>query len=271
MDPEHVDLVLVTAVIIVVGAGYFLVDVGLRIVGLWVFVDVLTSLCLYSGVAMVTTPESDVRSRDRVVPAGPVARIDEWFNTDAQIELPALPPIYPANLRFVLPTVLLLLIPVLGVGGTLTVEGWGIGRRSGGSVTALVAQFGAFQRPLVAIIGAVVVLGQVGRFYRCHVVTGRYTRWTTHMLLESQIQYILWYSFLLIVVAVVAILAFLIAAVGIEPVVSTSIARTLWLGVVFSTAVGLKLAFEWSRIRGERQLTDSDESFTANFAPTPPE
>jgi hypothetical protein len=91
------------------------------------------------------------------------------------------------------------------------------------------------------------------------------------MLLESQIQYILWYSFLLIVVAVVAILAFLIAAVGIEPVVSTSIARTLWLGVVFSTAVGLKLAFEWSRIRGERQLTDSDESFTANFAPTPPE
>lgn len=270
MDPEHVDFVLLAAVAIVVGGAYLLVDVSVRVLGLWVFLDVLTPLLLYSSVAMVTTPESDVRARDRVVPAGPVARIDDWFDTGTRFSLPFVPPIYPTNLRLVLPTVLLLLIPVLGVGGSLTVEGWGIGRRSGGSVTALVAQFVAFQRPVVALVGGVVVLGQSSRFYRCHIATGRYKRWTTHMLLESQIQYVLWYSFLTIVFAVFVSVAFVVT-LGVSPVVSEAVARTVFLGVVCSTAVLLKLAFEWNRVRGERQLNASDESFTANFSPSPPE
>jgi predicted ABC-type exoprotein transport system permease subunit len=91
------------------------------------------------------------------------------------------------------------------------------------------------------------------------------------MLLESQIQYVLWYSFLTIVFAVFVSVAFVVVALGVSPVVSEAVARTVFLGVVCLTAVLLKLAFEWNRVRGERQLNASDESFTANFSPSPPE
>ena len=247
MQAERIDFLIIAAVSAIVGGAYSILDVELRVLGMWVFLDLLTSFLLYSGAAMITMPERDVRTRERVVPAGPVNRIDEWFGVDSQISLPFLPSIYPTNLRFVLPTAFLLLIPVFGVGGALTVDGWGLGRRAGGSVTELFAQFHVLQQPLVAIIGTLVVLAQVGRFYRCHAATGRYKRWTTHMMLEVGIQYIL----------------------GIGPFVSDATGRMIWLTVLLLTALLTKLAFEWSRVRGERQLNIADNSFTSNFSPTP--
>ena len=269
MQAERIDFLIIAAVSAIVGGAYSILDVELRVLGMWVFLDLLTSFLLYSGAAMITMPERDVRTRERVVPAGPVNRIDEWFGVDSQISLPFLPSIYPKNLRFVLPTAFLLLIPVFGVGGALTADGWGLGRRAGGSVTELFAQFHVLQQPLVAIIGTLVVLAQVGRFYRCHAATGRYKRWTTHMMLEVGIQYILWYALLAILLALYAILTLVIFGFGIGPFVSDATGRMIWLTALLLTALLTKLAFEWSRVRGERQLNIADNSFTSNFSPTP--
>ena len=271
VNAERIDVSILAAAAAVAGGTALVFDVGSRVLGVWVLLDLATPFLLYSGAAMVTTPERDVRARERVVPAGPVNRLDAWFDADSRVSLPGLPPIYLRNLRFVLPTVLLLLVPVLGVGGGLTVEGWGLGRRAGGSVTGFVDQFGAFQRPLVAVVGATVVLAQAVRFYRCHVTTGRYERWTTHMMLEVQVQYVLWYAFLTVLFVLYAILALALVGVGLGPFVSDALGRTIWLGTVFPTGLLVKFAFERSRVRGERQLNVADDSFTANFVPTPPD
>jgi hypothetical protein len=188
------------------------------------------------------------------------------------VSLPLLPAVYPKNLRFVVPTLLLISIPVLGVGGALTVEGWGFGRRAAGApVTALFAQFSMFGRPLVAAVGAVVVLAQGYRFYRCHLTTGRYKRWTTHMLLEVQVTYALIYAFGLVLFVLFVVLLLLLAAFGVAPVVGEPVARTGWLAAVVATGVAAKLTFEWSRVNGERRQDVADDSFTANFRPTPPD
>lgn len=269
MRAERIDLSIVSAVSVVAVGAFFAFDLDVRVLGLWVFLDVLTSFLLYSGAAMITVPERDVRTRDRVVPAGPVGRIDEHFDADSRINLSFLPSIYPKNLRFVLPTVLLLLVPVFGIGGALAVEGWGFGRRAGGSITGLFAQFETLRRPLVAVVGGLIVLAQIGRFYRCHVASGRYTRWTTHMMLEAGIQYVLWYALLTILLALYAMVTLVVLGFGIGPFVSDATGRTVWLAVLVSTALLVKLAFERSRIRGERQLDVDDDSFTSNFSPTP--
>jgi len=268
---ERVDVSILAAATAVVGGASLAFDVQGSVLGMWVFLDLATPFLLYSGVAMTTTPERNVATRERVVPAGPVAQLDAWFDAESRVSFPFLPPIYPKNLRFVLPTFLLLLVPVLGIGGGLAVEGWGIGRRAGGSVTALVDQFGVFQRPLVAVIGIIVVLAQAGRFYRCHVTTGRYKQWTTHMLLEVQVQYVLWYAFLTILFVLYAILTFVLVGQGVGPFVSDALGRTIWLATVLPMGLLVKVAFERSRVRGERQLDVGDDSFTANFSPTPPD
>jgi hypothetical protein len=147
-----------------------------------------------------------------------------------------------------------------------------LGRRgTGAPVTALFGQFVVLGRPFVAVIGALVVLAQVYRFYRCHVTTGRYRRWTTHMMLELQVMYALLYAFAVVLFVLFAMVLLLSTAVGAAPVVGDSIARTAWLAVVVVTGVAVKLAFEWSRVRGERQQDVAADSFTANFVPTPPE
>jgi hypothetical protein len=271
MKAERLDFSLILAVSAIVVGSYFILNVEPRVLGLWVFLDLLTSFLLYSGAAMMTIPEQNVRARERVVPAGPVSRIDEWFDVDSQVSLPFLPSIYPKNLRFVLPTVFLLLIPVFGIGGALTVEGWGFGRRAGGDITELFAQFEILQRPLVATIGILIVLAQIGRFYRCHVTTGQYKRWTTHMMLEVGIQYMLWYSLLTILFVLYAILTLVVLGFGIGPFVSDATGQMIWLTVLVLTGFLIKLAFERSRIRGERQLDTSVDSFTSNFSPTPRE
>lgn len=271
MEDRKIDFAILASVHVLALAASLALGVGFRALGLWVFVELATVLVLYSGTALFTRPEPDIHRRERVVPAGPVDRIDEWFDADAQVSLPMLPSAYPKNLRFVLPTVFLLLVPVLGIGGALTVEGWGLGRRAGGSVTAFFAQFGAFQRPLVAVIGTLITLAQAGRFYRCHVATGRYNRLTTHMMLEMQVQYVLWYTFLTVLFVLYAVLTLVVIGVGVGPFVGDSAGRTVWLAVVLSTGCLVKFVFEWSRIRGERQPNVADDSFTANFSPTPPD
>jgi hypothetical protein len=272
LGAERIDFAILSSASVVAVAAYLGFDVGTRVLGVWIVLDLLTPVLLYGGAAVVTTPERDVRTRERVVPAGPVGWIDERFDADSRLSLPLLPPAYPKNLRFVVPTLLLLLVPVLGVGGALTVDGWAVGRRGAGApVTALFEQFVVFGRPVVAVVGAVVVLAQAGRFYRCHVATGRYERWTTHMMLELQVTYTLLYAFGVVLFVLYAMLLLVIVGLGVGTAVGDATGSTTWLVLVLTTGVAVKFAFEWSRVRGERRRNVGVDSFTANFAPTPPD
>jgi hypothetical protein len=272
---ERVDFALLAVPTVAAAAAVLAFDLGVRAVGLWVLVELSTTLVLYCGTAMVTSPEEDVRTRERVGPPGPIGWVDSCFDADSRVSLPFLPPVSPRNLRFVVPTLLLSLVPVLGVSGALAAEGWGFegrrGRGGGPSVLALFAQFVAFEQPAVAAVGALVAGAHVLRFYRCHVATGQYEEWTTHMLLDVQGTYTVLYSFSVVAFVLYAILSLVVVGVAARGVVGDATGRAVWLALVAGSAVLAKLAFEWSRVRGERRPGLTDGSFTANFAPTPPD
>jgi hypothetical protein len=274
MRDEYVDFALLAGVHGLAVAVYLVSDLGIRVLGLFIFIELLTMLLLYCGAALFTEPESNVNDRETVAPAGPSYWFDRRFDADSRLSLGSLPPLRLKNLRFVVPSFLLGLLVVTGVGGALTL-GEGLGgrsRASGFSLAEFFRQFAVFGEPLVAITSTLVIAAEGARFYRCHVTTGRYREWTTHMMLTPLVQYLflaLWASFLFVLYT---ILIFVVLGLGVAPIVGDSLGRTLSEGVVLVTGLVVKLGIEWGRVCGERELDVSFGSWvTEYFTPTPPD
>ncbi len=73
VNAERIDVSILAAAAAVAGGASLAVDVESSVFGIWIFLDVATSFLLYSGVTMTTTPEWNVATRERLVPAGPLA------------------------------------------------------------------------------------------------------------------------------------------------------------------------------------------------------
>jgi|GEM_PF-2420451 len=270
MDDERVDFAILAVPTVLVVSTVVVLDVGLRVVGVWLFLDLATVWLLYGGVAMVTKPEGNVEARGNLFLPGPVGWIDSRFGTDSRLSLPGGLSVYPKNLRFVVPVLLLMSILVLGVGSGIAAENGGLGRNSGGTVSGLIDALVVLERPVVAAVGAVLVLAQVARFYRCHVATGRHERLTAYVVLDMQVTYLLVYGFglfplFIAVIAVVAVVELLVA-----PGIAESAPQFSWV-VVGATGGGIaKLVLERARVRGERRPGLDDETATTRLSPTPP-
>jgi hypothetical protein len=101
MNAERIDFSILASAPAVAAGASLAYEVSIRALGTWILLDLLTPVLLYGGTATVTTPERDVRTRERIVPAGPVGWLDERFDADSRVSLPLLPSVYPKNLRFV--------------------------------------------------------------------------------------------------------------------------------------------------------------------------
>ncbi|MFC7057414.1 hypothetical protein [Halovenus salina] len=274
VEDEHVDFGLLVGVHVLAVAVLFTSDLGVHVSGLFVLLQLSTMLFLYCGAALFTEPESSVADRETVVPAGPSDWIDRRFDADSGLSVPRLPPLNLKNLRFVVPSFLLGLVLATGIGAALTVEGGfsGKSRGSGGaSLTELFQQFVVFKKPLVALAGILLIAAESVRFYRCHVATGRYRQWTTHMMLTPLVQYLSLAFFVSFFFALYAVLTLLTFAIGAASIVGDSLGRTLWIALLLTSGLVLKLAIEWGRVRGERQLdVPTGSRLVAYFTPTPP-
>ena len=239
-----------------------------------ILLQLSTILLLYCGAALFTEPESSVADRETIVPAGPSDWIDRRFDADSRLSVLCLPPLNLKNLRFVVPSFLLGLVFATEIGAALTVEGGFTGRSrgsGGASLTALFQQFVAFKEPLVVLTGILLIAVELVRFYRCHVATGRYRQWTAHMMLTPLVQYLSLAFFVGFLFMLYAMLMLVIFGVGVAPLVGDSLGRTLWVASVFASGIVVKLAIEWGRVCGERQLDVTTGSrFVAYFTPTPP-
>lgn len=62
-----------------------------------------------------------------------------------------------------------------------------------------------------------------------------------------------------------------LCVVGAASLVGDSLGRTLWVAILFTSGIVLKLAIEWGRVCGERQLdVPTGARLVAYFTPTPP-
>lgn len=272
LGDEHVEFSLLAGVHILAVGVYFVSDPGTRFFGLLALLEFCIILLLYCGAALFTEPEPSVADRETIVPAGPSNWIDRRFDCDSRLSFSRLPPVNLKNLRFVVPSFLLGLLAATAIGAALTVEG-GFGRsRSGGaSLTTVFQQFVVFTDPLVVFTGTLLIVAEVVRFYRCHVATGRYRQWTTHMMLTPLVHYLLLAMFVSFLFVLYTMLTLLIFGVGVASLVGDSLGRTLWVVVVLASGIVVKFAIEWGRICGERQLDVTTGSrLIKYFTPTPP-
>lgn len=90
------------------------------------------------------------------------------------------------------------------------------------------------------------------------------------MALEIQVKYAVCYAYLFFAVVTFAVTTFFVTGLTLPAVLSESDSRFVWEVLVAGSFLALKLAFELSRFRGEREPDLDDDSFTANFSPTPP-
>lgn len=273
MNEQKIEFGLVAVATVLPIAVYFLFDLpGTAIALLYVF-EAITVLLLYAGLAMIANPENYLEEREKIVPAGPIDFVDRQFSDEPRRIVRFIPPIYPKNLRVIIPTSAIILVIVIGVGGAVTVPGWGLGpARSGGGGTpmAFFEQFSMFEIPIVAVTGLFIGVIHIFTFYRYYLATGRYQDWTAHMALEIQVQYAVLYFFMYVVFFLYAIAVAVAFPPTLSNITSESTAWTVTLMVLVSSFIAVKWAFEWSRFRGERQPGLNDNSFTSNFSPTPP-
>ncbi|KDE59270.2 hypothetical protein EL22_23750 [Halostagnicola sp. A56] len=225
-------------------------------------------LLFYAGLAMLATPESRIGERERIAPLGPIG--GRYFSEKPRRPVSFIPPIYPKNLRFVVPTTAIGMLIATGAGGGVTV--WGVGRGSplGGDVTDFFALFTALAKPPVLVVGLAIVGAHLVPLSRYYFATGRYRDLTAHMALETQVKYYAVYLYFFLALTLYALVTFFVIGLAHPVIVSDSTSLVIWKGVVAGTFLALKLAFERSRIRGERRPSLDDDSFTANFSPTPP-
>lgn len=249
-------------------AGYFLLGWSFTIVALLFWLEAVTVLLFYAGLAMFATPESRIEERERIAPLGPIG--GRYFSEKPRRLVSFIPPVYPKNLRFIIPTTGIGMLIATGAGGGVTV--WGIGRRSplDGDVTDFLALFTAFERPLVFVIGLAIVVTHLVTLSRYYFGTERYQELTAHMALEVQTKYYALYLYFFLAMALYALATFFVIGLTLPAIVPDSTSLMIWEGVVAGTFLAVKLLFERSRFRGERQPNLNNDSFTANFSPTPP-
>lgn len=265
------DFVLVGIANAVPLAGYFLLDISFTAVALLYWLDAVTIIFVYAGLAMIATPERDVNARETISIAGPTG--GRYFSEKPIRLSRRIPPIYLKNFRFIGPTTIFVLVIAIGAGGGVTVWGVGAGTVGGsteGDVTDFAAQFSLFTDPAVFVIGSFIVATHLVTFYRYYGLAGRYRELTAYMTLDIQVTYVVAYGYLFTILVFWTIGTFLATGFVFPTIVSESFTWLLWEVLVACSFLLLKLLFERSRFYGERQPELDDDSFTASFSPTPP-
>lgn len=236
-------------------AGYFLLEWSFTALVLLFWLEAMTVILCYAWLGLIATPEATIA--DDGMPGRSDRRVPE-LNSE--------------NLEAVAPETVLGVLIATAAGGSITV--WGVGRRAGRetdeSVVEFFAQFTVFQTPSVFVAGVIIVGIHVFTLSRYYVGTGRYRELTENMAIDVQMKYYGCYLLFVLCFVLYAVAMFLILGFALEGVVSDATGLLLWELVVAGSFLVSKLAFERSRFRGERRPDLEDDSFTANFSPTPP-
>lgn len=235
--------------------GYFLLEWSATTVVLLYWFEAVTVILFYGGLAMFAPPERRVEKRE-----------------EPRKSVRGSPPVYRENLRAVaLKTIAGMLIAV-AAGSSITVTG--VGRAAPDtdeSVIDFFAQFAVFENSSVLAVGLFIVGIHLVTLSRYYYGTGRYRELTASMVLDIQVNYYVIYLYFAIGFVFYAVAMFFVIGLGSPSSVPDSTVWMVWKVVISGSFLAVKLAFEWSRFRGERRPDLDDDSFTANFSPTPPE
>lgn len=251
-------------------AAYFLLGLPFAVLVVLFWVDVVVIFLCYAGVAMVSKPEQQIERRERIVPVGPSG--DRFLPDSAWQPSRRLPPIYPRNLRFVVPSVIFFLVMSIAAAGGLTVSGVGsrAGRREDGNVLDFFAQLSVLEELPVLVIALCIVAVHLVVFWQHYGRGGRDGTLTAHMALEIPVSYVVLYFLLFIGLVLYAIAAVFAVDLAVPDSIPDGVGIRIWEVAVAGPFLASKLALERSRLRGEEQSGLDDGSFVANFSPTPP-
>jgi len=266
--PKSLEFSLIGGANVLPVAGYFFFDWSFTVVGLLFWLEAVTVILFYAGLAMFAKPERQVTDREEMKAAGPIG--GQYLSEKPRQPLDAIPSIYTKNLRFVIPSTTLMMLITMAGGGSVTVYGLNTRGGSDGHIGDFFAQFAVFETPAVLAAAIFVTGTQIVLLSRYYFGTGRYQELTAHMCLEVQSLYVSSYFYVLLAAVFYTLATFVIMGLIFEAVLPNVAFWPIWDVVIAGSCLALKLAFERSRFRGERQPGLEDDSFTSNFSPTPP-
>lgn len=250
---EQTSFFLIAIANVLPAVGYFLLDLSATAVVLLYWLEAVTVILFYGSLAMFAAPDRRVEER-----------------RDDRTAIRFLPQIYPENLRSAGSRTIVGLLIATAAAGSRTVPGMGSRGGSGGDVTDFFAQFTVFETPSVLAIGLILVGTQLVTLSRCYFGTGRYRELTASAVLDIQTKYYGLYLYFFVGFVLYAVASAIVIVVVLPAVVPGLSAWAAWKGWIAVSFLVLKLAFERSRVRGERRPGLDDDSFTSNFSPSPP-
>ena len=245
--------------------GYAALDWGLDTVVRLYCIDATALFVVYGGCAMFAHRKSLLGQREgTLVPV--LGGDDDWSDDPRTIALHrSLPPIYPRNLRVVVPSVLFGAFVVFSAGAVVAVDAdhTGSGRPTV-DPSSFLSGFSEFTSPLLLGAGLLIVSVHVLTVLRTYFPDRRYEEVSAYLTLEVPTRYLLIYlgAFVLYFVLVFLILW--------TTELVTSVSNAGWIGPV--TVLGgffvTKLVLERGRLRAE--LSVDPGGFAAWFVPKDP-
>ncbi|EMA29363.1 DUF6498-containing protein [Halobiforma nitratireducens] len=240
--------------------GYFLFDWDYAAVFMLYWLDLVALWLVYCGFALFAQQRSHYEEREQPVLIKPLGG-DFWGNTPRKIG--PLPPIYPRNLRVIIPSCVFIMFAIF-VGGAALLEGTTDGGMPGsttGDLLAFLANFSVFTSAPIFAAALLFIVIHIVTAYRIYIRSQQYEEISAYIILELPARFILVYVCGLMLLVFVFLIGLLIA----EFVGSDTFAAVLPY-VLFVT---LKLTLERGRFHAERSAPA--DGFPSWFLPDPPQ
>lgn len=239
--------------------GYFVFDWEYTAVFILYWVDIVALWLVYCVCALFAQQRSHYEEREQPILIKPLG---DRFWSDTPRKIGPLPPIYPRNLRVIIPTSVLILFASFA-GGAALLEGnpdEGMPRTTVGDPVAFLADFSVVTSSPIFGTALLFIVLHIVTAYRIYIRPRQYEETSAYSVLELPTRFILVYLGGLMVF----VFAFLVGLLIAEVIDSDLFAEVFLYGLF----VTLKLALEWGRFHAERSAPA--DGFPSWFAPDDP-
>jgi len=239
--------------------GYFVFDWEYTAVFLLYWVDIVVLWLVYCGCALFAQRRSHYEEREQPILIKPLG--DRFWSENPR-KIGPLPPIYPRNLRVIIPSSIAIMFASFALGAAL-LEGdpdKGMPGTTMGDPMAFLANFSVFTSPPIFGAALLFIVIHTVTAYRIYIRPRQYEETSAYSTLELPARFILVYLGGLMV----CVFAFLVGLLIAELIVSDSVAR-VFPYVLFVT---LKVALERGRFYAERLAPAN--GFPSWFVPNEP-
>ncbi|NGM71007.1 hypothetical protein G6M89_18690 [Natronolimnobius sp. AArcel1] len=239
--------------------GYFVFSWGYTAVFLLYWVDIVALWLVYCGCALFAQRRSHYEEREQQILIQPLG---DQFWSDTPRTIGPLPPIYPRNLRVIIPTGVFIVLASFVLGAALLerTPGEGMPGHTVGNPEAFLANFSVLTSPSLFGTALLFIAIHIATTYRIYIRPQKYKEMSAYSILELPARFILIYLGGLMMLIPVFFVGLLIA----EFISSDSLAGVL----PYALFVTLKLALERGRFHAERSAPA--DGFPSWFVPDDP-